>query len=322
MLPLQPLPNSKRRSRSGTDDNVHNDDDDNNIVGNNACDEHDGSSSVAANGIRKEYCTVLCGVLREPVDIRFRIGFESSLPPSEVPSSRKLKKIRVACRSEDDVAFGRAARTEVIPLAVGDGVTLCCVRLHTGRTHQIRIHCAAIGLPLVGEKLYLAGGGSVDCDTFLARARGEVPVVQLVGPSSDFPASSSQPCGARDHCGVRLGGGPPKVESIFDARRVLSPPDVVAVAAAAAVATHSSDTALSGVACSIAQQPQLQRRVCAARHLLHAASLTIRHPSDPSRELTFVSDPWQPFVEACPQLTELFDAAQLASLKSEAFRGR
>jgi 23S rRNA pseudouridine1911/1915/1917 synthase len=37
--------------------------------------------------------------------------------------------------------------------------TLVEVRIITGRPHQIRIHAAAIGHPLVGDPLYVAGGG-------------------------------------------------------------------------------------------------------------------------------------------------------------------
>lgn len=34
------------------------------------------------------------------------------------------------------------------------GVTLCQVAIHTGRTHQIRVHLNAIGHPIVGDSLY------------------------------------------------------------------------------------------------------------------------------------------------------------------------
>jgi len=36
-------------------------------------------------------------------------------------------------------------------------VTLLQLRLETGRTHQIRVHCAAIGHPIVGDRAYGAG---------------------------------------------------------------------------------------------------------------------------------------------------------------------
>jgi 23S rRNA pseudouridine1911/1915/1917 synthase len=35
---------------------------------------------------------------------------------------------------------------------------LCDVRIETGRPHQIRIHLAATGHPLMGDPLYVAGG--------------------------------------------------------------------------------------------------------------------------------------------------------------------
>jgi 23S rRNA pseudouridine1911/1915/1917 synthase len=34
------------------------------------------------------------------------------------------------------------------------GVTLCQVAIHTGRTHQVRVHLSAIGHPIVGDSLY------------------------------------------------------------------------------------------------------------------------------------------------------------------------
>jgi 23S rRNA pseudouridine1911/1915/1917 synthase len=58
--------------------------------------------------------------------------------------------------SRSDVLPGNArdARTDWRTLAEIDGTTLVEVQLHTGRTHQIRVHFSAIAHPVVGDTLY------------------------------------------------------------------------------------------------------------------------------------------------------------------------
>ncbi|MEO5678582.1 MAG: RluA family pseudouridine synthase [Acidimicrobiales bacterium] len=51
-------------------------------------------------------------------------------------------------------ANGKEARTRYEVLDRGADTTLLACRLETGRTHQIRVHLAAIGHPLVGDVLY------------------------------------------------------------------------------------------------------------------------------------------------------------------------
>ncbi|MBQ7475482.1 MAG: RluA family pseudouridine synthase [Clostridia bacterium] len=63
------------------------------------------------------------------------------------------KKMAIARAGE-----GRDAVTHYSVIARPDGFTYASVRLETGRTHQIRVHMASIGHPVLGDHVY--GGGS------------------------------------------------------------------------------------------------------------------------------------------------------------------
>jgi 23S rRNA pseudouridine1911/1915/1917 synthase len=68
----------------------------------------------------------------------------------EAPIGRDpLRPTRMAIVHE-----GRPARTHYRRLAQWDGATLVEIALETGRTHQIRVHFASIGHPLVGDATY------------------------------------------------------------------------------------------------------------------------------------------------------------------------
>ena len=55
----------------------------------------------------------------------------------------------------DPPSDSRLAITDIAPIAPLKGATLAECRLETGRQHQIRIHLAELGHPLVGERVYI-----------------------------------------------------------------------------------------------------------------------------------------------------------------------
>jgi 23S rRNA pseudouridine1911/1915/1917 synthase len=69
----------------------------------------------------------------------------------ELPVARDLRRrSRMTARRRE----GREARTDWrVRLRLG-GFTLIEADLHTGRTHQIRVHFSAVGCPVVGDTLY------------------------------------------------------------------------------------------------------------------------------------------------------------------------
>ncbi len=79
-----------------------------------------------------------------------------SPPPAEkkgsisLPIARESEGSLKRCVSTD----GAPALTEYYVLAEDGNLALIRARLHTGRTHQIRVHFAAIGSPLLGDAFY------------------------------------------------------------------------------------------------------------------------------------------------------------------------
>jgi 23S rRNA pseudouridine1911/1915/1917 synthase len=84
------------------------------------------------------------------------------------------------------VADGRRARTEYeVVERLGDGAdtTLLTCRLETGRTHQIRVHLAAVGHPLVGDTTYGERRSTLGLDR---------PFLHAAELSFDHPASGAR----------------------------------------------------------------------------------------------------------------------------------
>ncbi len=97
------------------------------------------SAQFATRKVEKIYHAILCGELpRDQGEIRAAIARH--------PSHRKRMAV--------DDAAGREARTSYRVRERLQGATLVEAVLHTGRTHQIRVHFQFLGFPLVGDETY------------------------------------------------------------------------------------------------------------------------------------------------------------------------
>jgi 23S rRNA pseudouridine1911/1915/1917 synthase len=80
--------------------------------------------------------------------------------PIEVPIGRRPHPQLggIWCAADGSEPGDRPARSTLALLERGASADLVQVAIASGRPHQIRIHCAAIGAPLLGDPLYGPGG--------------------------------------------------------------------------------------------------------------------------------------------------------------------
>jgi 23S rRNA pseudouridine1911/1915/1917 synthase len=95
------------------------------------------ASALAAHEVEREYLALCTGAMTGGGTVDEPIG------------RHRTQRIKMAVRSD-----GRAAVTHYRIEKRFRGHTLARVRLETGRTHQIRVHLAHAGYPIVGDPVY------------------------------------------------------------------------------------------------------------------------------------------------------------------------
>ena len=135
------------------------------------------TQSMGEGGMQKTYLAVLTGCPEETSGTLEDLLFHD----------RVKNKTYVVRRPRGGV---KLARLHYEILAEQDGLSLACIRLETGRTHQIRVQFASRGLPLLGDGKYGSRDNRCACALWSYRLSfpdGKGEAVFEAQPPAQFP---------------------------------------------------------------------------------------------------------------------------------------
>jgi 23S rRNA-/tRNA-specific pseudouridylate synthase len=92
---------------------------------------------------------------------------------------------------------GQAAVTAWRVCGASYGLSWLELRPRTGRTHQIRAHCAALGCPVLGDAVYGTAGGALHLLSHAIRLPVDPPVAATARPPPHMRAALAS-CGWSD----------------------------------------------------------------------------------------------------------------------------
>lgn len=103
--------------------------------------------------VQKHYLALVCGKMScLQGDIRL------PLVSSQLPTDAIKIKIKAVLQEGSAIQGQQDACTHYQVLEASDHVSLLQVTAHSGRKHQIRVHLASVGHPLIGELMYRHAG--------------------------------------------------------------------------------------------------------------------------------------------------------------------
>ena len=134
-------------------------------------------AQFSSHTVRKEYLALVWGALKKP-------SGTVELPVGRHPVHRQKMAV---------TEKGRAAVTHYETLAAGPLATLLRVRIETGRTHQIRVHLAHLGHPVVGDSTYGRARQGLPADLSIPRQMLHAHVLEIAHPRDGRPLAFTAP---------------------------------------------------------------------------------------------------------------------------------